>query len=123
MIIAQHHELFNTGNIVYHYFPGLPSRIEGVGLDVIAKEILIKHSNAFKTNDKERILDSGGHYHYRRFSEKHLLRPEAIVTLQKALREGDYVFTGTPEGVGPVQINDQFEAYIEEDKLLDFNVK
>lgn len=39
------------------------------------------------------------------------------------LREGDYIFTGTPEGVGPVKINDHFEAYIEDEKLLDFNVK
>jgi 2-keto-4-pentenoate hydratase/2-oxohepta-3-ene-1,7-dioic acid hydratase in catechol pathway len=39
------------------------------------------------------------------------------------LREGDYIFTGTPEGVGPTKINDHFEAFIEERKLLEFNVK
>jgi 2-keto-4-pentenoate hydratase/2-oxohepta-3-ene-1,7-dioic acid hydratase in catechol pathway len=39
------------------------------------------------------------------------------------LREGDYIFTGTPEGVGPTKINDHFEAFIEDRKLLEFNVK
>ena len=39
------------------------------------------------------------------------------------LREGDYIFTGTPEGVGLTRIDDHFEAFIEGHKLLDFNVK
>ena len=39
------------------------------------------------------------------------------------LREGDYIFTGTPEGVGPTKIDDHFEAFIGDHKLLDFNVK
>jgi 2-keto-4-pentenoate hydratase/2-oxohepta-3-ene-1,7-dioic acid hydratase in catechol pathway len=39
------------------------------------------------------------------------------------LRKGDYIFTGTPKGVGPVQINDHFELFIGSHKLLEFNVK
>jgi 2-keto-4-pentenoate hydratase/2-oxohepta-3-ene-1,7-dioic acid hydratase in catechol pathway len=39
------------------------------------------------------------------------------------LRIGDYIFTGTPKGVGPVKIDDHFEAFIEDKKLLEFNVK
>jgi len=39
------------------------------------------------------------------------------------LRTGDYIFTGTPEGVGPTKISDHFEAFIEGKKLLSFNVK
>lgn len=39
------------------------------------------------------------------------------------LKTGDLIFTGTPEGVGPTQIDDHFEAFIGEDKLLSFNVK
>ena len=39
------------------------------------------------------------------------------------LREGDYIFTGTPAGVGPTRIDDHFEAFIRDNKLLDFNVK
>ena len=39
------------------------------------------------------------------------------------LREGDYIFTGTPAGVGQTIIDDHFEAFIGDRKLLDFNVK
>jgi 2-keto-4-pentenoate hydratase/2-oxohepta-3-ene-1,7-dioic acid hydratase in catechol pathway len=39
------------------------------------------------------------------------------------LRMGDYIFTGTPEGVGPTRIGDHFEAFVEGEKLLDFKVK
>lgn len=39
------------------------------------------------------------------------------------LRKGDYIFTGTPAGVGPTQINDHFELFIGEDLLMSFNVK
>ena len=39
------------------------------------------------------------------------------------LKKGDLIFTGTPEGVGPVKIGDRLEAYIGEEKLLDFEVK
>jgi 2-keto-4-pentenoate hydratase/2-oxohepta-3-ene-1,7-dioic acid hydratase in catechol pathway len=39
------------------------------------------------------------------------------------LKIGDYIFTGTPEGVGPVKIGDRLEAYLEQEKLLDFEIK
>ncbi len=39
------------------------------------------------------------------------------------LRTGDLIFTGTPVGVGPVKIGDRLEAYLENEKLLDFEVK
>ena len=39
------------------------------------------------------------------------------------LKTGDIIFTGTPEGVGPVKIGDRLEGYVEDRKLLDFEVK
>ena len=39
------------------------------------------------------------------------------------LKMGDLIFTGTPAGVGPVQIGDLLEAYIGEEKLLKCSVK
>ncbi len=39
------------------------------------------------------------------------------------LKQGDIIFTGTPEGVGPVQIGDRLEGYVENKKLLDFEIK
>lgn len=41
-----------------------------------------------------------------------------FVTLMK----GDLLFTGTPAGVGPVKRNDHLEAYLEGEKVLDFQV-
>jgi acylpyruvate hydrolase len=39
------------------------------------------------------------------------------------LKTGDMIFTGTPAGVGPVQIGDHLEAYLQERKMMDFYVK
>jgi acylpyruvate hydrolase len=39
------------------------------------------------------------------------------------LKKGDLIFTGTPEGVGPVHTNDRLEAFIGEEKLLELQVK
>lgn len=39
------------------------------------------------------------------------------------LKMGDLIFTGTPAGVGPVKIGDHLEGYLEDRKMLDFNVR
>lgn len=39
------------------------------------------------------------------------------------LKKGDLVFTGTPVGVGPVQVGDRLEAFLENEKMLDFEIK
>ena len=39
------------------------------------------------------------------------------------LKMGDIIFTGTPAGVGPVQIGDKLTAYIEDKKMLSCNVR
>ena len=39
------------------------------------------------------------------------------------LRTGDLIFTGTPKGVGPIQVGDTLSAFIENEKLLEFEVK
>jgi 2-keto-4-pentenoate hydratase/2-oxohepta-3-ene-1,7-dioic acid hydratase in catechol pathway len=39
------------------------------------------------------------------------------------LKQGDLLYTGTPEGVGPVKAGDKLEAFIEGEKLLEFEVK
>lgn len=47
----------------------------------------------------------------------------AYVSQYFTLRTGDLIFTGTPEGTGPVHENDHLEGWIEDHKLLDFNCK
>ena len=39
------------------------------------------------------------------------------------LKKGDIIFTGTPKGVGPIAIGNKLEAFIEEEKLLEVEVK
>ncbi|WP_372751222.1 fumarylacetoacetate hydrolase family protein [Labilibaculum sp.] len=39
------------------------------------------------------------------------------------LKIGDLIYTGTPEGVGPVKIGDHLYAELEGEKMLDFNVR
>lgn len=39
------------------------------------------------------------------------------------LKKGDLIFTGTPKGVGAVKIGDRLVGYLEDEKLLDFEIK
>jgi fumarylpyruvate hydrolase len=47
----------------------------------------------------------------------------AFVSQYFTLKTGDLIFTGTPEGVGPLKKNDNLVAYLGEDPLLDFMIK
>ena len=45
------------------------------------------------------------------------------VSKYMTIKIGDFLFTGTPAGVGPVKIGDKLTAYIEGEKMLEFIVK
>lgn len=47
----------------------------------------------------------------------------AYVSQFVTLKIGDYIFTGTPAGVGPVKLGDKLDCFLEDKKLLSFNVK
>lgn len=47
----------------------------------------------------------------------------AYVSQFMTLKIGDLLFTGTPEGVGPVQIGDHLEGFIEGEQLLNLKIK
>jgi 2-keto-4-pentenoate hydratase/2-oxohepta-3-ene-1,7-dioic acid hydratase in catechol pathway len=47
----------------------------------------------------------------------------AYVSRFFTLKIGDLLYTGTPVGVGPVQIGNHLQGYLGEQKVLDFNVR
>jgi glutamate synthase (NADPH/NADH) large chain len=78
-------------SVVDKYFTGATSRIEGMGLDEIAKEALAKQYKAFskKSLPFER-LSEGGLYEWRKKGEFHLFNPQTIHLLQYSTRMNDY---------------------------------
>jgi glutamate synthase domain-containing protein 2/glutamate synthase domain-containing protein 3 len=77
-------------NLVDSYFSGTESRIEGVGLDVLAREAQMKHAYAFQPlTDSETELVVGGQYQYREGGEYHLLNPLTISKMQHAVRQNN----------------------------------
>src|SRR5206468_4444977 len=73
------------------YFTWTASRIGGVGIDVVADEVLRRHAAAFPPrNGRPRDLESGGEYQWRRDGEYHLFNPDTVFTLQHATRSGQY---------------------------------
>jgi len=76
---------------VDRYFTWTASRIGGVGLDVIAREVQCRHERAFPARPiAVADLDSGGEYRWRRDGELHLFNPETVQKLQHATRTGQY---------------------------------
>ena len=78
-------------SVVERYFTWTSSRIEGVTLDDIEKELLQRHARAFPRRAASRpTLEPGGEYQWRRDGEEHLFNPLSIHALQKATRGNDY---------------------------------
>jgi glutamate synthase (NADPH) large chain len=77
--------------VVNKYFTGATSRIEGIGLDEIAKEALAKHHSAFSKKEAPvNRLPVGGQYQWKRKGEFHLFNPQTIHLLQYATSRNDY---------------------------------
>jgi glutamate synthase domain-containing protein 2/glutamate synthase domain-containing protein 3 len=78
-------------DLIDDYFTGTASRIGGIGIDVVAKEVLLRHGAAFAPRSAEGApLPAGGRYQWRADGEYHLFNPESIHRLQKAVRSGSY---------------------------------
>lgn len=77
--------------VVDKYFPNTPTRIQGIGLYEIEKEISKRHHEAFKKQEVAANLDLeiGGEYRWRRDGEKHMFNPLSIAKLQKAVRNNE----------------------------------
>ena len=77
--------------LVDTYFNGTASRIEGVGLDVLAREAKMKHDYAYlPVTDSDTQLEAGGNLSYRVRGEHHLLNPISISNLQHSVRQHNY---------------------------------
>jgi glutamate synthase (NADPH/NADH) large chain/glutamate synthase (ferredoxin) len=73
------------------YFCGTASRVGGIGLSEIAAEACALHCRGYPLQGPPSpLLDVGGQYHVRAGGENHLWSPEAIYTLQHAVRTNDY---------------------------------
>ena len=78
-------------SLVEKYFTGTTSRIEGVGLEVLAEEIRLKHAHAFEpVTEADMELAVGGAYQHRVRGEYHLINPQTISKLQHAVRQSSY---------------------------------
>ncbi len=78
-------------DVIDKYFTGTPSRVSGIGLEQIAKEVWMRHNHAFPERQTNGLtLEVGGQYKWRKEGEAHLFNPESIHLLQKATRTNDY---------------------------------
>ncbi len=92
--------------VVDEYFTGTSATLDGVGLDVLAEEVAMRHRRAYPTNATEtahRRLETGGEYQWRREGEVHLFNPETVFLLQHATRSRQYDvfqrYTDTVDGL------------------------
>ena len=78
-------------DLIDKYFTGTASRIEGVGLDVLAREAAMKHLQAFQPlTEMDTELPVGGSYAYRVRGEYHLVNPGTVSKLQHAVRQNSF---------------------------------
>ncbi len=107
-------------SFVDKYFTWTASRIGGVGLDVIAREVSLRHHNAYPDRPVKRPdLEWGGEYQWRRDGEYHLFNPDTVFKLQHATRSGQYeIFKEYT-----AKVNDQSENLATLRGLFDFNLE
>jgi glutamate synthase (NADPH) large chain len=109
---------FNS-QFVEKYFPYTASRIEGIGLYEIEKEINERYKYAYpdKYIDKRLGLNIGGDYRWRRNGERHMFNPTTVSKLQQAVRLSDQ----DSYDVYAKAINDQAENLMTIRGLFEFD--
>ncbi|MSO94384.1 MAG: glutamate synthase large subunit [Thermoleophilia bacterium] len=78
-----------ASELVDRHFTGTASRIGGIGLDVLAREMLARHAGAYP-GDADTLLPVIGLYAWRRDGEHHQWNPETIALLQDAVRNESF---------------------------------
>ena len=101
--------------LVKDYFPGILSKISGIGLNGIEKKIRKIHNEAFNSTSK--ILPIGGIYKYRKNGETHQYQGKLIHLIQTAVTKNSYdIYKKYVDGIynlKPINLRD----------LIDFKVK
>lgn len=89
---AQIFEALGLGKeVIDSYFSGTSSRVGGVDIETIQKEVLLRHYRGFPEREVQELsLSVGGWYQYRKDGEYHLWNPDTITALQQAVRNEDY---------------------------------
>lgn len=77
-------------SVVDKYFTGTTTRIGGIGLEEISKDVMARHSEAFSKITAQQALKPGGEYKWRSEGEYHMFNPSTIYKLQMACRTGNY---------------------------------
>jgi glutamate synthase domain-containing protein 2/glutamate synthase domain-containing protein 1/glutamate synthase domain-containing protein 3 len=77
-----------SATLIQKHFTGTPSRVGGIGLDLVAEETLRRHASAF--DETATRLDAGGEYQFRIQGEHHNWNPLTISKLQHATRSDNY---------------------------------
>ncbi|MFA6155606.1 glutamate synthase large subunit [Mesorhizobium sp.] len=78
-------------DFVQRYFTGTATLIEGVGLEEVAGETVSRHTDGFGDDPVLRNgLEVGGEYMFRMRGEAHMWSPDAVATLQHAVRQGSW---------------------------------
>ncbi|MFC4077794.1 glutamate synthase large subunit [Salinithrix halophila] len=77
-------------SVIDRYFTRTTTQIGGIGLEVITKESLLRHRDAFRERETDQTLEPGSELQWRRNGEHHAFDPITIHTLQQACRRGDY---------------------------------
>ena len=76
---------------VEKYFCNTPTRIEGIGLYEIEKEIQKRYTKSFKPTETgtDLELEIGGDYRWRRNGERHMFNPASVAKLQQAVKQNN----------------------------------
>ena len=97
--------------LVASYFPGLPSRISGIGLHGIRRKVLELHGRAF--DEEAAALPVGGLYRFRQRGESHAFEGRLIHVLQSAVANDSFaLWRKYVEGVReapPIHLRDLME--------------
>jgi len=98
-------------SLVADLFPGMPSRISGIGYDGIQKKVLELHARAFGADVL--ALPVGGLYRYRRGGEAHAWEANLIHMLQTAVSTENYAlfkkYTAGLRDLPPISVRDLLE--------------